>query len=138
MPNTVPVNDNANVTTLILSKAAEARLARVCDRRGFQGIEGELLADIAELRQAGCVAISDDGHPVATALLMRRALEYAGMFDLPLIEHCEDPTLKGDGVAGLSRLGSRASRYSRRGRGARRRARCAAGRELTGSSTSRT
>jgi dihydroorotase len=45
------------------------------------------------------VAISDDGHPVATALLMRRALEYAGMFDMPLIEHCEDPTLKGDGVA---------------------------------------
>jgi dihydroorotase len=64
-----------------------------------KGSKGELLADIAELRQAGCVAISDDGHPVATALLMRRALEYAGMFDMPLIEHCEDPTLKGDGVA---------------------------------------
>ena len=100
MPNTVPVNDNANVTTLILSKAAEAALARVYPIGAVsKGSKGELLADIAELRQAGCVAISDDGHPVATALLMRRALEYAGMFDIPLIEHCEDPTLKGDGVA---------------------------------------
>jgi dihydroorotase len=100
MPNTSPVNDNANVTTLILTKAAEARLARVYPIGAVsKGSKGELLADIAELRQAGCVAISDDGHPVATALLMRRALEYAGMFDIPLIEHCEDPTLKGDGVA---------------------------------------
>jgi dihydroorotase len=100
MPNTTPVNDNANVTTLILSKAAEANLARVYPIGAVsKGSKGELLADIAELRQAGCVAISDDGHPVSTALLMRRALEYAGMFDIPLIEHCEDPTLKGDGVA---------------------------------------
>jgi len=100
MPNTTPVNDNANVTTLILAKAAEANLARVYPIGAVsKGSKGELLADISELRQAGCVAISDDGHPVATALLMRRALEYAGMFDMPLIEHCEDPTLKGDGVA---------------------------------------
>jgi dihydroorotase len=100
MPNTTPVNDNANVTSFILSKAAEANLARVYPIGAVsKGSKGELLADIAELRKAGCVAISDDGHPVATALLMRRALEYAGMFDLPLIEHCEDPTLKGDGVA---------------------------------------
>jgi dihydroorotase len=61
--------------------------------------QGELLADIAELKQAGCVAITDDGRPVSTALLLRRALEYAGMFGMPVIEHCEDPTLKGDGVA---------------------------------------
>ena len=99
MPNTVPVNDNANVTTLICRRLPR-RVSRVSTRSArFPGSKGELLADIAELRQAGCVAISDDGHPVATALLMRRALEYAGMFDLPLIEHCEDPTLKGDGVA---------------------------------------
>jgi dihydroorotase len=64
-----------------------------------RGSKGELLADIAELKQAGCVAITDDGHPVATALLLRRALEYAGMFGMPVIEHCEEPTLKGDGVA---------------------------------------
>jgi dihydroorotase len=100
MPNTTPVNDSANVTTLILARAAEANLARVYPIGAVsKGSKGELLADIAELRQAGCVAISDDGHPVATALLMRRALEYAGMFGIPLIEHCEDPSLKGDGVA---------------------------------------
>jgi dihydroorotase len=100
MPNTVPVNDNANVTSLILAKAVEASLARVYPIGAVsKGSKGELLADIAELKQAGCVAITDDGHPVRTALLLRRALEYAGMFGMPVIEHCEDPTLKGDGVA---------------------------------------
>ena len=100
MPNTNPVNDNANVTSFILARAAEANLARVYPIGAVsRGSKGELLADIAEMRQAGCVAITDDGHPVATALLLRRALEYAGMFDMPVIEHCEDPSLKGDGVA---------------------------------------
>jgi dihydroorotase len=100
MPNTSPVNDNANVTALILSKAAEANLARVYPIGAVsKGSKGELLADIAELKQAGCVAVTDDGHPVATALLLRRALEYAGMFGMPVIEHCEDSSLKGDGVA---------------------------------------
>jgi dihydroorotase len=100
MPNTVPVNDNAGVTEYVLKKAAEANLARVYPIGAVsRGQEGERLADIAELRQAGCVAVSDDGHPVATALLMRRALEYAGMFKMVVIDHCEDQTLKGDGVA---------------------------------------
>jgi dihydroorotase len=100
MPNTQPVNDSATVTSLILARAAEARLARVYPIGAVsKASKGELLADIAELRDAGCVAITDDGHPVATALLLRRALEYAGMFDMPVIEHCEDPSLKGDGVA---------------------------------------
>jgi dihydroorotase len=100
MPNTQPVNDNANVTSLILAKASEAGLTRVYPIGAVsKGSKGELLADIAELKQAGCVAITDDGHPVATALLLRRALEYAGMFGMPVIEHCEDPSLKGDGVA---------------------------------------
>lgn len=100
MPNTSPVNDNAGVTRLILQKAAEAGLARVYPigavSRGQKGAE---LADIAELRAAGCVAVTDDGLPVATAILARRALEYTSMFDMPVIEHCEEPTLKGDGVA---------------------------------------
>jgi dihydroorotase len=100
MPNTSPVNDNANVTALILARAADANLARVYPIGAVtKGSKGELLADIAELKQAGCVAITDDGHPVSTALMLRRALEYAGMFGMPVIEHCEDPTLKGDGVA---------------------------------------
>ena len=100
MPNTLPVNDNAGVTEYMLKKAAEANLARVYPIGAVsRGQKGEHLADIAELRQAGCVAVSDDGHPVATALLMRRALEYAGMFKMVVIDHCEDQSLKGDGVA---------------------------------------
>jgi dihydroorotase len=100
MPNTVPVNDSATVTALILARAAEAGLARVYPIGAVsKGSAGELLADIGDLKQAGCVAITDDGRPVATALLLRRALEYAGMFDMPVIEHCEEPSLKGDGVA---------------------------------------
>ena len=100
MPNTNPINDDANVTTYILNKAKEAGLARVypigaVSRRS----DGDVLSDIADLKRAGCVALSDDGRPVATALLMRRALEYASMFDMPLINHCEDPSLKGEGVA---------------------------------------
>jgi dihydroorotase len=113
MPNTSPVNDSANVTSLILSKAAAANLARVYPIGAVsKGSKGELLADIAELKSAGCVAITDDGHPVATAMLMRRAMEYAGMFDLPVIEHCEDPSLKADGVA---HEGYRASTLGLRG-----------------------
>src|SRR4029077_3268754 len=93
-------NDNAEVTGYILEKAAEANLARVYPIGAVsRGQRGEQLADIAELRRAGCVAITDDGRPVSTALLMRRALEYASMFDMPVIEHCEEQTLKGDGVA---------------------------------------
>ena len=100
MPNTSPVNDNAGVTEYILKKAAEANLARVYPIGAVsRGQHGEHLADIAELRQAGCVAVTDDGRPVATAMLMRRALEYTRMFDIPVIEHCEEQTLKGDGVA---------------------------------------
>jgi dihydroorotase len=100
MPNTDPINDNAGVTEYILKKAAEANLARVYPIGAVsRGQKGEQLADIAELSQAGCVALTDDGRPVATAMLMRRALEYASMFNLPVIEHCEEQTLKGDGVA---------------------------------------
>ena len=100
MPNTNPVNDDANVTTYILDKARQANLARVYPIGAVsRGSKGDLLADIADLRNAGCVAITDDGHPVKTAILLRRALEYAGMFGMPVIEHCEDPSLKGDGVA---------------------------------------
>ena len=113
MPNTDPVNDNAGVTEYILKKAAEASLARVYPIGAVsRGQQGEQLADIAELKQAGCVALTDDGRPVATAMLMRRALEYASMFNLPVIEHCEEQTLKGDGVA---HEGSQASALGLRG-----------------------
>jgi dihydroorotase len=100
MPNTDPVNDQAGITGYILAKAAEAGLARVYPIGAVSiGSKGEQLAEIGDLHRAGCVAISDDGRPVASALLMRRALEYAGMFDMPVIDHCEDASLKGDGVA---------------------------------------
>ena len=113
MPNTNPVNDNAGVTELILRRAAEAQLARVYPIGAVsRGQKGEQLADIAELRAAGCVAVSDDGHPVATALLARRALEYTSMFGMPMIEHCEDPSLKGDGCA---HEGARAAELGLRG-----------------------
>jgi dihydroorotase len=100
MPNTDPVNDQAAITDLIMLKARGAGLARVYPIGAVsRGSMGEQLTEVAELRAAGCVALSDDGRPVATALLMRRALEYAGMFGMPIIDHCEDPSLKGDGVA---------------------------------------
>ena len=94
MPNTDPVNDHAGVTGQILRKAAEANLARVYPIGAVSvGSAGEQMTEVATLRDAGCVGISDDGHPVASALMMRRALEYAAMVGLPVINHCEDPTL---------------------------------------------
>ena len=100
MPNTDPVNDHSAVTEFIVKRAAEAKLARVYPIGAVSmGSNGQQLTEIGDLRHAGCVAISDDGRPVATALLMRRAMEYASMFGMPVIDHCEDPSLKGDGVA---------------------------------------
>src|ERR671931_1535377 len=100
MPNTDPVNDHPGITELILRKAAEANLARVYPIGAVSlGSRGEQLAELGAQKAAGCVAFTDDGRPVATALLMRRALEYAGMLGVPIVNHCEDPTLKGDGVA---------------------------------------
>ena len=100
MPNTDPVNDHAGITEFILKKAAEAKLARVYPIGAVSlGSKGEQLAELGEQKAAGCVAFTDDGRPVATALLMRRALEYAGMLGVPIVNHCEDPSLKGDGVA---------------------------------------
>jgi dihydroorotase len=100
MPNTEPINDHAGITQFILKKAAEAGLARVYPIGAVSlGSNGEQLAELGEQHAAGCVAFSDDGRPVATALLMRRALEYAGMLKAPIIDHCEDPSLKADGVA---------------------------------------
>ena len=100
MPNTDPVNDDAGITRLILDRAAQAGLARVYPVGAVtKGQAGQQLAQIGELRAAGCVAVSDDGRPVANASLMRRALEYAAMFDMPVIDHCEDVSLAGDGVA---------------------------------------
>ena len=76
MPNTDPVNDHAGITQFIVKKAAEANLARVYPIGAVSiGSKGDQLAELGEQKAAGCVAFSDDGRPVATALLMRRALE---------------------------------------------------------------
>lgn len=91
MPNTNPVNDNQSVTEFILEQARAAGNAHVFPIGAItKGCEGKELAEIGELRRAGCVAISDDGRPVMNSLVMRRAMEYALAFDLPIIDHCED------------------------------------------------
>jgi dihydroorotase len=99
MPNTAPANDNASITELMLSRAQAAGFARVhpvgCISKG---LKGEDLAEYGELKAAGCVAVSDDGRPVVHAGLMRRALEYALAFDLPVSVHEEELTLVGKGV----------------------------------------
>ena len=99
MPNTRPVNDNASVTELMLARAAAAGLARVYPVGAIsRGSEGQELAEYGELQAAGCVALSDDGRPVMSSALMRRALEYARAFELPLTVHEEDLGLVGKGV----------------------------------------
>jgi len=90
MPNTQPVNDNQSVTEFILDKARVAGLAHVFPIGAItKGSEGKELAEFGDLRAAGCVAVSDDGKPVMNGMVMRRALEYARAFDLPVVDHCE-------------------------------------------------
>jgi dihydroorotase len=94
MPNTDPVNDTAGITQAILERARADGVVRVYPIGAItRGSRGEELAEYGDLREAGCVAVSDDGKPVASARMMRRALEYARAFDLPVIDHCEDPSL---------------------------------------------
>ena len=100
LPDTEPANDEAGVTGLILARAAAAGLARVHPIGAVtKGRAGRQLAAIGELRDAGCVAVSDAARPVADAILMRRALEYAAMCGMAVIDHCEDAALTAGGVA---------------------------------------
>jgi len=99
MPNTNPVNDNKAVTLYILRKAAEEGCVNVFPVGSItKGLKGESLAEMGELKEAGCLAVSDDGRPVANGELMRRALEYARPFGLTVISHAEDISLVGEGV----------------------------------------
>jgi dihydroorotase len=99
MPNTNPVNDNQSVTELILEKARLAGKAHVLPVGAItKGSKGEELAEMGELVAAGCVAVSDDGLPVMNSELMRRAMEYSKIFDVPVIDHCEDLNLSAGGV----------------------------------------
>jgi dihydroorotase len=99
MPNTSPRIDNAGTVALIRDKAARDGLVNVFVTGAItKDLAGEELAPIGSLKQAGVVAITDDGHCVQNNELMRRALEYAKMFDLPVMDHCQDYALVSDGV----------------------------------------
>lgn len=108
MPNTQPVNDNGAITAYILKKAREANTARVYPVAAIsKGLEGKGLCEYGELKASGAVALSDDGKPVMNSQLMRRALEYAKGFGMPVISHCEDIELAGNGVMNEGALATR-------------------------------
>jgi len=99
MPNTRPINDNRQITRYILKKAAQAESVKVYPVAAVSmGSEGKALCEYGDLKAAGAVAISDDGKPVGNGELLRRAMEYAGIFDLFVISHCEDTALAAGGV----------------------------------------
>lgn len=99
MPNTDPVNDSPAVTRFIIEQAQRAQLANVFPIGALtKGSEGKELSEMGEMKNAGIVAVSDDGHPVPTAGIMRRAMEYAHGFDLTVVDHCQDASLSVGGV----------------------------------------
>ncbi|MBF0509484.1 MAG: dihydroorotase, partial [Deltaproteobacteria bacterium] len=99
MANTRPVNDNQSVTEYILEKARREAVAAVYPVAAMTvGQKGTQLTEMGELSRLGVKAVSDDGHPVADALIMRRAMEYAGRFGLTVISHCETTSLSKTGV----------------------------------------
>jgi dihydroorotase len=109
MPNTVPPNDTRAVTELMLRRAAEAGVVRVYPVGAItRGLGGETLAEMGELKEAGCVAVSDDGRPVMNAELMRRAMEYARTFGITVVQHCEDLTLSAGGAMNEGQVSTRA------------------------------
>jgi dihydroorotase len=99
MPNTDPVTDNQAAVGFIIRQASRANAARVYPIGAISvGQRGESLAEFGEMIGAGAVAVSDDGKPVASAHLMRTALEYARTFGIPVADHCEEPTLAAGGA----------------------------------------
>lgn len=99
MPNTDPVTDNQAAVGFIVRQSARAGLTRVYPIGAISvGQRGERLSEFGEMVGAGAVAVSDDGRPVVSSHLMRTALEYARTFEIPVADHCEDPTLASGGV----------------------------------------
>jgi dihydroorotase len=99
MANTKPVIDNESVVNYIISKAKEEGIVNVYPIGAItKGLQGKELSEIGELKFAGAVAISDDGYSVADASLMKKALQYASMFDMTVISHCEDLSLTEGGL----------------------------------------
>jgi dihydroorotase len=99
MPNTDPINDNPAVTRFIIDKGKAANLANIFPIGAVtKGSGGKELAEMGEMKSAGIVAVSDDGRPVPTSGMMRRAMEYARGFDLTVVDHCQDHSLSAGGV----------------------------------------
>lgn len=99
MPNTDPVTDNQAAVGFVLRQGQRAAAARVHPIGAISvGQQGKVLAEFGEMVGAGAVAVSDDGKPVASAQLMRTALEYARTFRIPVVDHCEEPTLSAGGA----------------------------------------
>ncbi len=99
MANTNPVNDNASVTQYIVERVKEIGLIRILPAGAVtKGQLGKELSEMGLMKLSGIVAVSDDGRPIESASMMRRALEYAATFSLPLIVHCQDLSLSGKGV----------------------------------------
>ena len=98
MPNTEPPIDNQESVKFIYEKAKSAKCRVYSIAGATKGLKGEELTEIADLVKAGAVAISDDGRPIYNSVIMRYALEYSRMYDIPVISHCEDLSLSSDGV----------------------------------------
>jgi dihydroorotase len=99
MPNTKPVNDNASITRFIVDRAKVQGHVRVWPIGAASlGSKGEAMADIASMREAGIVAVSDDGKPIASAKLARQIMDYCRSLDIPVIEHAEDVSLAAGAV----------------------------------------
>jgi len=98
MPNTDPVIDNATVASFVRDRARKSGVVNVLPIGSIsKRQEGKELSEMAELVEAGCIAVSDDGKPVLNSALMRNAMQYASMFDLPILSHCEETSLSSDG-----------------------------------------
>jgi dihydroorotase len=105
MPNTNPVNDNAAITRFIIEQSARTGFANVFPIGAVtKGSNGAELAEMGEMKTAGIVAVSDDGRPLPSAGIMRRAMEYARDFDLTVVDHCEDKSLTSGGVMHEGRM----------------------------------
>lgn len=105
MPNTSPVNDNAAITRYMIEQGERASQANVFPIGAItKSSDGSELAEMGEMKSAGAVAVSDDGRPVPNAGIMRRAMQYAKDFDLPVIDHCEDKSLSTGGVMHEGRI----------------------------------
>ncbi len=105
MPNTHPPIDTPSTVSWVRQRAAtQGRVNVLVAGALTQGLAGEAMAPLGSLVRAGVVAVTDDGHCIQNAELMRRVLEYSTMFDLPVMDHCQDYALSGDGVMHAGRI----------------------------------